>query len=142
MSKVYSDSYTLLEGVSLIQDELRYDFAHIPANGDLQHARVIEPSRIPNSQERFRRFCEKSKAELCKATSSLFMSTVNLEKVHSEIVTGFGNAVDKNFPEALTLNEAKEISAQFGLIEIFSKITTEPLLERKSSNNISFKIKA
>lgn len=140
MTKIYPESYTLLEGVSLIQDNKRYDFAHLPSNGDLKNARVIEPARIPNAHERFRRFCEKSKAELTSASLNLFRAGSEMGKVQERIVIGFSNAVSKDFPEAITLNEAREISSKYGLSDMLNKITTEPLIEKPKTHSMTFKV--
>lgn len=140
MTKIFSEEHTLLEGVSLIYSRDRYDFAHIPASGDISHARTIDPERIPNAEARFDRFCEKSKAELEKASKDIFGRTSKLETIQNNIIKGLSGAVDKEFPDAMTLEQGKSIAEKYSLEGLMDRIRSEPLLTKRNNPTLPFKL--
>ena len=129
---VFNEDYTLLEGVSLISDSRRYDFAHMGNSNDVDSARIIDPVRIPNARMRFDRFCEKQSTLLRRAEPNVFRRPDEVEKIENQTIKCFSNAVSKDFPEAITLDEAKEIASKHGVSDYLNNITSKPLLKRDS----------
>ncbi|CAH7261328.1 hypothetical protein VCHA53O466_320003 [Vibrio chagasii] len=138
---IYNEKFTLLEGVSLIADSNAYEFAHIAAGGSKENARYIDKNRIPSPTERFKRYCDKCATLLGKIDGSRFDAAIKSEAIKADIIECFSNAVDKNYPEAITLSEATAIATNFKLDDHLSKVTSEPLLERKSNHALQFNLK-
>ena len=129
--KIFHEEHTLLEGVSLITSNTRYDFVHLNQKKEVKSARVIDPVRIPNAELRLERFCEEWSTRLKRSQNRIFQSPDNFVKVEEKIIAGLSGAVDKNFPEALTVFEANQVAVKHGLEEYMGRITSEPLLARE-----------
>lgn len=138
---IFDDSYTLLEGVSLVATSSEYKFVHMNGQKDVKKARDIDPARIPNAKKRLERFCEKQQALLAQASLNPIKMHRELPKIEDDIVKGFSGAVDKNFPEALKKSELDSIADRFGLKDYTSKITSEPKPESpRSKRTNSFRM--
>jgi hypothetical protein len=129
--KIFHEEHTLLEGVSLITSNTRYDFVHLNKHKEIDSARVIEQVRIPSAELRLERFCEEWAVRLKRSQNRIFQSPENFVKIEEKIIAGLSGAVDKNFPEAMTVNEAKKISSKHGLDEYMSRITSQPLINKQ-----------
>lgn len=134
---IFDETYTLLEGVSLIASSSEYKFVHMNKQKDIKKARDIDPARIPNAKKRLERFCEKHQTLLTQIRLNPFKIHPEFPKLEEDIIKGFSGAVDKNFPEAIEIGELEVIAKRFGLGDYTNKITSEPKPEAPRSRRTS-----